>query len=119
MNSLWDYSLLALPLLLCCTLPAHAAKPTYYSVGAASIDITPDYPIRLSGYGARVKESDGIDQRISAQALAIGTDAMICFDRPTRLQEGTEELIVSAVHNLLPAEFLASTGNAETATASR
>jgi Neutral/alkaline non-lysosomal ceramidase, N-terminal/Glycosyltransferase WbsX len=51
-----------------------AAKPTYYSVGAASIDITPDYPIRLSGYGVRLKESEGIDQHIFAQALAIGTD---------------------------------------------
>ena len=36
-----------------------------------------------------------------------GGDAMIYFDRPTRLQEGTEELIVSAVHELLPARFLA------------
>ena len=74
MNSLWPYSLLVLPLLLCCALPGYAAKPAYYSVGAASIDITPDYPIRLSGYGGRVKESEGIDQRIFAQALAIGTD---------------------------------------------
>ena len=32
------------------------------------------YPIRLSGYGARQKESEGIDQRIFAQALVIGTD---------------------------------------------
>jgi hypothetical protein len=36
-----------------------------------------------------------------------GGDAMIYFDRPTRLQEGTEELIVSAVHELMPARFLA------------
>jgi len=55
-------------------LPGRAAKPTYYSVGAATIDITPDYPVRLSGYGVRQKESEGIDQRIFAQALAIGTD---------------------------------------------
>ena len=74
MTSLWPYSLLALPLLMCCALAGSGAKPTYYSVGAASIDITPDYPIRLSGYGARTKESEGIDQRIFAQALALGTD---------------------------------------------
>ena len=74
MSNLWPYSLLVLPLLMCCALPGQAAKPTYYSVGAASVDITPDYPIRLSGYGARTKESEGIDQRIFAQALAIGTD---------------------------------------------
>ncbi len=51
-----------------------SAKETSYAIGAASIDITPDYPVRLSGYGARTKESEGIDERIFAQALAIGTD---------------------------------------------
>jgi hypothetical protein len=34
-----------------------------------------------------------------------GGYAMIYYDRPTRLAEGTEELIVSAVHDLLPREF--------------
>ena len=67
-------SALAAMLLLALALPGRAAKPTYYSVGAASIDITPDYPVRLSGYGVRQKEFEGIDQRIFAQALAIGTD---------------------------------------------
>ena len=51
-----------------------AAKETFYAVGAAQVDITPDYPIRLSGYGARQKESEGIDQHLFAQALAIGGD---------------------------------------------
>src|SRR5512139_609373 len=55
-------------------LPGWAAKPTYYSVGAASLDITPDYPVRLCGYGVRQNESEGVDQHIFAQALAIGTD---------------------------------------------
>jgi hypothetical protein len=31
---------------------------------------------------------------------------MVYYDRPTRLTEGTEELIVSAVHELLPKEFI-------------
>ena len=34
-----------------------------------------------------------------------GGDAMIYFDRPTRLSEGTEELIVAAVRDLLPEGF--------------
>jgi hypothetical protein len=67
-------SVLAFVLLVSLALPGRAAKPTYNSVGVASIDITPDYPVRLSGYGARQKESEGIDQRIYAKALAIGTD---------------------------------------------
>src|ERR1019366_5781968 len=64
---------LLVPLLLClCPLLSLGAKETFYPVGAAQVDITPDYPIRLSGYGARQKESEGIDQHIFAQALAIG-----------------------------------------------
>ncbi len=43
-------------------------------VGVAKIDITPDYPIRLNGYGSRRTESEGIVQRIWAKALAIGSD---------------------------------------------
>ena len=43
-------------------------------VGAASVDITPDYPIRLSGYGSRRDVNKGVSQHISAKALAIGSD---------------------------------------------
>ena len=66
---------LLVPLLLClCPLLSLGAKETFCPVGAAQVDITPDYPIRLSGYGVRQKESEGIDQHIFAQALAIGGD---------------------------------------------
>ena len=44
------------------------------AVGVAQVDITPDYPIRLSGYGSRRTESEGIIQRLWAKALAIGTE---------------------------------------------
>ena len=50
-------------------------KNDFIQVGVAEVDITPDYPIRLSGYGSRRTESDGIIQRIWAKALAIGSDA--------------------------------------------
>ena len=63
----------ALPLFLCAQ-PSPAAKDTFYPVGAAQVDITPEYPIRLNGYGARLKESEGVDQHLFAQALAIGGD---------------------------------------------
>lgn len=43
-------------------------------VGVAKIEITPDYPIRLNGYGSRRTESEGIIQRIYAKALVIGSD---------------------------------------------
>ena len=61
-------------LVFCCAPPSLAANETYYEVGAAQVDITPDYPIRLSGYGARRIESEGIDQHLFAQALAIGAN---------------------------------------------
>ena len=64
-----------LVLLLClCPLLCRGAKETLYAVGVAQVDITPDYPIRLSGYGARQNESEGVDQHIFAEALAIGAD---------------------------------------------
>ena len=47
---------------------------TVYSVGVAQIDITPDYPVRLSGFGFRRNESEGVTQPIWAKALAISLD---------------------------------------------
>ncbi|MCA9064268.1 MAG: neutral/alkaline non-lysosomal ceramidase N-terminal domain-containing protein [Planctomycetaceae bacterium] len=41
-------------------------------VGAAVVDITPEFPIRLTGYGNRMTESEGVAARIHARALAFG-----------------------------------------------
>src|SRR5688572_27671844 len=41
-------------------------------VGVAEVDITPDYPVRLSGFGFRRAESEGVTQRIWAKAIAFG-----------------------------------------------
>ncbi len=48
--------------------------PQVYSVGAARVDVTPNTPVRLSGFGFRREESEGIQSPIYARALAIGTD---------------------------------------------
>ena len=40
----------------------------------AKTDITPSTPIRLTGYAARKTESEGVEQRLYARALAIGTN---------------------------------------------
>ncbi|MEY2428989.1 MAG: hypothetical protein QOJ40_1874 [Verrucomicrobiota bacterium] len=54
---------------------AHAAgKESQVQAGVATIDITPGYPIRLSGYASRKKESEGVAQHLWAKALAIGSD---------------------------------------------
>ena len=38
------------------------------------MDITPDYSVRLNGFGGRRTESEGITQRIWAKALAFGDE---------------------------------------------
>jgi hypothetical protein len=43
-------------------------------VGVAVVDITPSYPVRLTGYGSRKTESEGVENRLKAKALAIGSD---------------------------------------------
>jgi hypothetical protein len=50
---------------------AAAAVP----LGVARIDITPELPIRLSGYSSRPTEAARVETRLTARALAIGTDA--------------------------------------------
>ncbi|HYT61875.1 MAG TPA: neutral/alkaline non-lysosomal ceramidase N-terminal domain-containing protein [Haliangiales bacterium] len=52
-----------------------AADDADFPAGVARIDITADYPIRLTGYAVRKTESDGVEQRLWAKALAIGSDA--------------------------------------------
>src|SRR2546423_9728536 len=44
-------------------------------IGVARIDVTPSEPIRLTGYAVRKTNSIGIEQKLSAKALAIGADA--------------------------------------------
>jgi putative membrane-bound dehydrogenase-like protein len=46
-------------------------QPATYRAGIAKVDITPSYPIRLSGFGFRRAESEGVTQRIWAKALAL------------------------------------------------
>ena len=41
-----------------------------WSAGVARIDITPDGPVRLTGYASRQTESEGVAQRLWAKALA-------------------------------------------------
>src|SRR5882724_4816259 len=64
-----------LSLLFILLLPLSAVcQEQSYSVGVAKLNITPDYPIRLSGYGDRRTVSEGAAQQIWAKALAIGGD---------------------------------------------
>lgn len=55
-------------------LNAGDGGPPPIEVGVAAADITPNYPVRLSGFGFRREESEGVTERIWAKALAIGSD---------------------------------------------
>src|SRR5690349_16693773 len=43
-------------------------------VGVAQTDITPDYPVRLSGFGFRREPSEGVIQKIWAKALVFADE---------------------------------------------
>lgn len=51
-----------------------AAADDTLAVGVARVDVTPDYPIRLHGFGFRRTESEGVRQQVWAKALAFGKD---------------------------------------------
>src|SRR5436190_19113764 len=80
--------------LLSCPAPfAEEAPAGAYAVGVARVDITPRYPVRLSGFGFRRAESEGVTQRIWAKALAVGQEGpavLIAVDNlgvPARMVE--------------------------------
>src|SRR5688572_18501826 len=56
---------------------ALSAAPISFSaqVGAARVDVTPTEPIRLTGYASRKAPHVGVEQKLWAKALAIGTDS--------------------------------------------
>jgi neutral ceramidase len=61
--------LLIFLLLLQTSLQAQTAVS--WKAGAADVDITPDYPVRLSGYGSRTTEFEKVAQRLHANALVL------------------------------------------------
>jgi len=65
--------------LVCADGISAAAAAQVWQVGAAKVDVTPHYPIRLTGYAVRKKESEGIAQRLYARALAIGSDEQVAI----------------------------------------
>jgi neutral ceramidase len=59
---------------VCDAAPAAQSAATV-PVGVAKVDITPNVPIRLTGYASRKTEAEGAAMPIWAKALAIGDDA--------------------------------------------
>jgi neutral ceramidase len=54
-----------------CLLGLDHASAAEWKVGVARVDVTPDYAVRLSGYGSRTKEVSEVKLRLHAKALAL------------------------------------------------
>ncbi len=70
---------------------APAAQP--YGVGVASVDITPELPIRLCGYACRTEETSSVLQRLQAKALVVDDPGREAADATSR-QEPPAVLVV-------------------------
>jgi hypothetical protein len=91
----------------CTALPAFRAAESAttmpWKAGAAVVDITPDGPMWLAGYGGRNRPSEGVAQRLFAKALAIedGAGAQMVFVTldlihvPRALREGVESAVAA------------------------
>lgn len=82
------------PILILVSTPLAAAAPV--PVGVATVDVTPDYPIRMVGYSDRKTESEGVASRLKARAIAIGADAGPAGDH----NRGDGPSVLIAVDNL-------------------
>ena len=51
-----------------------AFAETSYRVGCAKVDITPNEPVRMSGYGSRDHPSEGIDTPLNVRVMSFDTD---------------------------------------------
>lgn len=84
-------------------------------LGAAKVEVTPEEPVVLAGYGARTTELEGIDTKLWARAVAIGEKdplVMVVLDNcgvPAAVRERllerlqphgitTDRLVVAATH---------------------
>ncbi|HCN75987.1 MAG TPA: hypothetical protein DIT13_02185 [Verrucomicrobiales bacterium] len=56
------------------SIPA-VLKAKGWQAGAAKTDVTPDFPVRLSGYGSRNSPHEGVSLPIHAKALALRWEA--------------------------------------------
>jgi neutral ceramidase len=56
----------------CASAPPRNTPSNLVQVGVAEIDITPEEPIRLTGYGSRTVPSEGVRGKLWAKALAFG-----------------------------------------------
>src|SRR5947207_11631646 len=82
---------------LCILVFSGWASAAELQIGVAKTEITPSTPIRLTGYAARKTESEGVEQRLFARGLAIGTSkadavVLVTLDTMAVPHEVTDEV---------------------------
>ena len=101
---------------LVCLLPwqVDAAEPARgtYAVGVAAVDVTPRYNVRLSGFGFRRAESEGVTQKVWAKALGTRGSSQA----PVLSRDGTRLYLADSVGALRVLN--AATGDEELKTTS-
>jgi hypothetical protein len=120
-NSIGTTSALLFVCIFVAGLSAEGAESDVVPVGVAEIDITPEYPVRLSGFGFRRTESEGVTQRIWAKALAFGSDTegpavLVTVENKGLSLEICEEVSrrVSAKSGVKPARFTVTSTHTHT-----
>jgi len=88
---------------------AQAALAVPYKAGVGVVDITPDFPVRLSGYLSRKTEATEVQQHLFAKALALkaergATALLITVDNCGIPRYMTDEVAarLRASHGILP-----------------
>ena len=100
---------------------AQAATAPTWKAGAASVDITPELPMWMSGYGNRNRPGDKVDHPIHAKALALedarGQSIVIVtldiLGLPRLVRQAVEKK-VAAQFGLKPAQLLLNASHTHT-----
>ncbi|MFO0943755.1 MAG: neutral/alkaline non-lysosomal ceramidase N-terminal domain-containing protein, partial [Pirellulales bacterium] len=96
---LWSYSLVVAVALLF----ASACSGQTWQAGLAKLDITPDEPLRLSGYAARQEPSDGVADRLALRVLVLRNSASRDHDQTA---EPAKPLVLVSMDAIaVPASF--------------
>ena len=96
--NLLDYKI-ALQLFISLVFLNSIAGASTFSVGVSKVDVTPDIPVLLAGYGGRTTEHEGVDTLLWARVMVIGDSnpvAIVALDNC-----GVSQLVTDRLANRL------------------
>ena len=96
-------------LILICVLAGSsglvAAEPVSFEAGFAKVDVTPETPLRLSGYASRAQPSEGAQTPLHARAMALRADGGETFVLVSLDTIGTDETFTNDVAGRLKQKY--------------